>query len=187
MARDVFLAGGIRATTAEVAERAQISEGVIFHRFGSKDALFRAAVRFDPEQVPEPLAGLAARVGERDLRGVLVDVATRMLEVGRIALPVMMMSWSNPTGEYALEKMAKKRPNAHGRAIGSLVAFFEGEMRSGRLRRSNPEVLARMFVGSLHHYCLTELFGMVDTAKLPPKVYAEALVDTLLRAAGASP
>ena len=36
-----FSARGISATTAEVAERARISEGTIFHRFKSKAELFR--------------------------------------------------------------------------------------------------------------------------------------------------
>ena len=37
VARDVFLECGIRATTQDVAERAGVSEGVLFHRFKSKD------------------------------------------------------------------------------------------------------------------------------------------------------
>jgi AcrR family transcriptional regulator len=182
VAREVFLTRGIRATTAEVAERARVSEGVLFHRFRSKDALFRAAMRFDPEEVPEPMAALASRVGEHDLRAVLVDVATRMLDIGRISLPVMMMSWSNPAGDYALEKIATKRPHGYGEALASLVSFFEGEMKGGRLRPQDPEVIARMFIGSLHHYCMTELFGLLDTSRLPPRAFAESLVDTLLRA-----
>jgi AcrR family transcriptional regulator len=43
-AREIFLAKGIRATTAEVAERARVSEGILFHRFKSKEGLFRAAL-----------------------------------------------------------------------------------------------------------------------------------------------
>src|SRR4051795_786207 len=71
-ARDVFLEHGIRATTAEVAVRARISEGTIFHRFKSKDALFRAAMRFEPEKGPELVEALMPRVGEADLRRSLV-------------------------------------------------------------------------------------------------------------------
>src|SRR4051812_49628526 len=89
-ARDVFLEHGIRATTAEVAVRARISEGTIFHRFKSKDALFRAAMRFDPEQGPQLIEGLLPRVGADELRGSLIVLGLRLLELGRVILPVMM-------------------------------------------------------------------------------------------------
>ena len=56
VAREVFLERGIQATTGEVAKRAGASEGTIFHRFGSKDALFRAAMRVDPCAMPNIVA-----------------------------------------------------------------------------------------------------------------------------------
>ena len=43
-AREVFLERGIQATTAEVAERAGVSEGSVFKRFKTKSELFRAAM-----------------------------------------------------------------------------------------------------------------------------------------------
>src|SRR6478609_5715637 len=52
VARDVFLERGIRATTLEVAERAGVSEGALFHRFKSKEALFSAAMDFDHDEAP---------------------------------------------------------------------------------------------------------------------------------------
>src|SRR5690349_10683369 len=77
-ARDVFLEHGIRATTAEVAVRARFSEGTIFHRFKSKDALFRAAMRFEPEKGPQLIEALLPRVGEADLRASLIALGTRL-------------------------------------------------------------------------------------------------------------
>lgn len=177
----MFLERGIRATTADVAERAGISEGAIFHRFRSKDALFRAAMRFDPEQLPDVIATLPSRVGEPDLRATLVDVATRMLEVGRVALPVMMMSWSNPAGEYALAKLPK-RTSGYGRVLRAVRAFFEGEVESGRLRPAAPDLLARIFMGSLHHYCWSEIL-LGSSGATSPRDFAEGLVDVLFRAA----
>ena len=48
-AREVFLERGIRATTLEVAQRARVSEGSLFHRFKTKEALFRAALRLEED------------------------------------------------------------------------------------------------------------------------------------------
>ena len=46
-ARDVFLERGILATSAEVAQRAGVSEGSLFKRFKTKADLFRAAMGLD--------------------------------------------------------------------------------------------------------------------------------------------
>ena len=182
VARGVFLERGIRATTAEVAERAGIAEGTVFMRFKSKDALFRAAMCIDPNKLPPFVEALSGRVGKGDLRRTLVEFATSALEVSRHALPVMLMSWSNPGGEYALEK-ATERSEGYRRGFSAVRRFFEGEMRAGRLGPCNAELLTRIFMGSLHHYCLSELFLAQEEGKrLSPTAFAEGLVDMLLRA-----
>jgi AcrR family transcriptional regulator len=185
VARDVFLARGIRATTAEVAERAQISEGTIFHRFKSKDALFRAAMRFEPQEIPRLIESLTPRAGSRDLRQTLVELATRLVQFGRIALPVMMMSWSNPSGEYSLEKLLNKQVCFDG-PLRALTAFFEGEMATGRIRQQSAEVLARVLLGTVRDYCMLELF-LGERSGMPPDVFVEHLVDLVLRAAVPEP
>jgi len=180
VARAVFLENGIRATTAEVAARAGISEGTIFHRFQSKDALFRAAVRFDPDEVPAFLVLLPARAGKEDLRATLVEVATRLLEKGRVAIPLMMMAWSNPTGDYALAKMAK-RGEGYRRMVRPVQEYFEAEARLGRLTTADPELLARVFWGSIHHFCMTELCVVgAPFFHLGPEDYVAGLVNLIL-------
>jgi AcrR family transcriptional regulator len=186
IAREVFLERGIRATTGEVAERAGVSEGTLFHRFKSKEALFREAMRFDPDQIPAPLADIVEKAGKGDLRATLLDAATRMLAIGRIALPMMMMAWSNPSSEYSLVNM-KEKPQGYRRAFTKLCEFFTREIAAGRLRHdSNPEALARIFMGSLHHYCMTELvFASEPSPRLLPDAYVMALVELLLHGAAA--
>jgi len=44
-AREVFIAQGFdRATTKQIAEQAGVSEGILFHQFGSKVGLFKALI-----------------------------------------------------------------------------------------------------------------------------------------------
>jgi AcrR family transcriptional regulator len=180
VAREVFLELGIRATTSEVAARAGIAEGTIFHRFKSKEELFRAAMNFDPDQVIAIVEGLAASAGRGDLRQNLVGVAQRFLEFGHIAMPVMMMSWSNPESQLCAERTSERR-SRYERTIGALSGFFATEMSAGRLRRADPEVMSRMLIGSLHHFCMTELF-MGQSSKLASHEFAEHVVDVLLAA-----
>lgn len=177
-ARDVFLEHGIRATTAEVALRARISEGTIFHRFKSKDALFRAAMRFDPEQGPHIIEELMPRVGSPDLRASLVGFGYGLLDAGRVILPVMMMSWSNPSGEYSLEKIMNRR-EGFSQPLRSLTAFLRAEMDLERLPRMDVEVLGRAFLGGLRDYCMTELLFRDDPSRPTKEVFVQGLVDLL--------
>ncbi|MDB4941562.1 MAG: Transcriptional regulator, TetR family protein [Labilithrix sp.] len=178
-ARDVFLEHGIRATTAEVALRAKVSEGTIFHRFKSKDALFRAAMRFDPTQGPAVVAALVPPAGVPDLRGALVRLGLELLELGRVVLPVMMMSWSNPSGEYSLEKlMTKKHPKP---PLAPLAVMLEAEMASGRLQRANVHILVRAFVGAIRDYTMSALLDITDPDRPAPRPFVEGLVDLLFR------
>ena len=177
-ARDVFLEHGIRATTAEVALRARISEGTIFHRFKSKDALFRAAMRFDPEQGPRIIEELMPRVGSPDLRASLVGFGHALLDAGRVILPVMMMSWSNPSGDYSLEKIMMRREGFE-QPLRSLTTFLSAEMDLERLPRSDVEVLGRAFLGGLRDYCMTELLFRDDPHHPMKEVFVQGLVDLL--------
>lgn len=180
VAREVFLERGIQATTGEVAERAGVSEGTLFHRFSSKEQLFRSAMRFDPDAAPAFIETLTTQSAEGvDLRSRLRMLAERLLELGRIAVPVTMMAWSNPSGEYRLEKMLD-RAEGHRRAFGALRAFFEREIRkAGSGSRSDPEVLTRILMGSLHHYCLTSLLGVNAQGDFATPQFVAGLVEVL--------
>jgi AcrR family transcriptional regulator len=177
VAREVFLELGIRATTAEVARRAGISEGAVFRRYHSKACLFGRAMSFDPEAAPALLEGLRERLGQGDLRVTLTELAERLLQLGRIALPVMMMLWSNPEAETAGQTC--ERGERYQRAFGALRAFLAAEMELGRLQPNNPELLARVFMGTLHNYCMTELLSPTAQPRLPAPVLIQGLVDLL--------
>ena len=182
VAREVFLELGIRATTSEVAARAGIAEGTIFHRFKSKEELFRAAMNFDPDAAVVLAQELAGRAGERDLRDTLVEFAERFMELGRIAMPVMMMSWSNPENMCGADRTSE-RATRYRKVINWIAGFFEHELQSGRLRAVEPEVMARMFIGSLHHYCMIELFVGAGSEHFTHRQFAEHVVDVLLGSA----
>jgi AcrR family transcriptional regulator len=174
VAREVFLELGFRATTSEVAKRAGVAEGTIFHRFNSKEQLFRSAMNFDPEKVlafVESLPGLAGRSPARD---ILIEFAEQFMRFGRVALPVMMMSWSNPDAELCDSRGARYR-----RVLLAVSGYFHAEMRAGRLRLTNPEVPARMLLGSLHQFCMSELFSR-DASALSLTEFATEVVDVLL-------
>jgi AcrR family transcriptional regulator len=182
IAREVFLELGIRATTAEVAARAGVAEGTIFLRFKSKSELFRAAMQFDPDQVLAFVEALPGRAGEPDLRATLLGFAEEFLRLGRVAVPVMMMAWSNPEQTPCLDRTSE-RAQRYRRVITALRRFFELELQSGRLRQGDAEVLARMLMGSLHQFVMGEVFAAGPVGRLDAAQYAGEVVDVLLRSA----
>lgn len=183
-AREIFLERGIQATTAEVAERAGVSEGSIFKRFKSKLDLFRAAMGdqfFEPEWVRD----LPGRVGKGDVRENLFAIGMGMVTFFRALMPMMMMSWSNPAPNGLPHAFQGPNP-APVRALKQLIGYFEAEMREGRLRRQDPEIAARAFVGAINHFVFFEVVHHASgELPLAAESYIRGLVDLLW--AGISP
>jgi AcrR family transcriptional regulator len=174
-ARHIFLERGIRATTAEVAERAGVSEGSVFKRFKSKTELFRAAMG---DQIGEPafLRNLPGRVGQGDVREHLFGLGMEMIAFFRELIPLMMMSWSNPAPNGLPSHIAGPNPPPI-RSLKLLAGYFEAEMRAGRVRRQDPEVVARVFLGSVHTFAFFELLHRAN-GELPmgDETYVRGLV-----------
>jgi AcrR family transcriptional regulator len=177
-ARQLFLEKGIRASTVEVARRAGVSEGSIFRRFPTKALLFRKAMEPVLEE-PQFLRSLEACVCEGDLQQNLVDVGLEIVEFFRVILPLMMMAWSNPDSDGAHPLLNDPNP-APIRAFKRLASFFEAEIRARRLRRHDPEILARAYIGGIQNYVFFEtLMKGRERMPLPAELYVRGLVDLL--------
>ncbi|HMJ12775.1 MAG TPA: TetR/AcrR family transcriptional regulator [Polyangiaceae bacterium] len=174
-AREVFLARGIRATTAEVAERAGVSEGSIFKRFKSKLELFEAAMG-SPDEDPEFIRELSRRVGQGDMRENLYELGREIESHFRRAVPLVMMSWSNPGPDGTPVRLNGPSP-APVRVLKALIEYFDAEVRVGRLRPADPEVAARSFLGAIQNFVVFEvLFGPQPDLHLTSDAYVRALV-----------
>jgi AcrR family transcriptional regulator len=177
-AREVFLERGIQATTAEVALRAGVSEGSVFKRFKSKFELFRSAM-FEAVEEPAWLRDLPARIGRGEVRDQLTDLGLEIIAFFRQIMPLVMMSWSNPSPK-GLPALLEGPDPPPIRAVRQISGYFEAEMRNGRLRRFDPEVVARTFLGGLNQYVFSELL-LKDLGELPlpPETYVRGLVQLL--------
>lgn len=183
-ARDVFLEHGIRATTAEVARRAGVSEGTLFKRFHTKQGLFEAAMTRSFEEDAQRFVGtLMTRVGKGTLRGELEEVALRGVDFFRKIVPLHMMSWSNP-GKDGLPTTPRLEGREHPALGGRRLfeAYFEAERRLGRLRNVDVGVLARAFMGAVYNFAAMEvMLAADDPLPMPAETFARGLVDILLR------
>ena len=183
-ARAVFLEKGVEATTAEVARRAGISEGSIFNRFKTKDDLFRAAMETKLDASPW-MSELEARVGKGDVRDQLVQIGLQAIDFFREVLPLGMMNWANK--RVCMEVPAGVEPPPV-RSLRRMAGYFEAEMRLGRLRRYDPEIVARSFVGALVSFVFLETtFATATTLPLPAPTYVRGHVDLFMSGLAADP
>jgi AcrR family transcriptional regulator len=180
-AREVFLEKGVNATTAEVARRAGVSEGSIFKRFRTKDELFRASME-GQFQVAPFLEGLQARVGQGEIREQLYEIGLGGIAFFRKLVPMVMMSWSHPPTH-----LKEANPPALV-AIRQMSSYLEAEMRLGRVRRVDPEVLARQFLGALwHHVFLDVLLEIHEVMPMPAESFLRGFLDQLWRGVAPEP
>lgn len=162
-----------------MAEKAGISEGLIFHRFKTKEGLFRAAMNLPEEALPDLLLHAVEKLHGMELREALMRLASAVLEIGKVGIPLMMMSWSNPN---VCNDMPYDKNKARFREVMKrLAVYFESQMESGKLRHVDPEIIARTFLGSLHHYCMTRILaGNEAGAIIPEGMFVRGLVDLVL-------
>lgn len=177
-ARAVFLERGIRATTADVAARAGVSEGSIFKRWKTKEELFHGAMRVDE------LAGHAAEralsvlePGRRDVREQLYDLALELIGMFRAIMPAMMMSWSNRDETFARLQRDDSPPL---RMYGRVMAYLSAEIAEGRLAPVDVEIITRCLLGSIQNYVFFEtLMRARREEPTPADTFARRLVDAL--------
>jgi AcrR family transcriptional regulator len=183
-ARQVFLEKGTQATTAQVAERAGVSEGTLFKRFGTKADLFRSAMNLEGPLEPAGFARIHELAGTNEVEENLVALAHDLIAFFEKLLPLMTMQWSNPRLAGRIPSHLAVADPPPLQAQRKLAAYLDAEVALGRATVSNTSALARAFLGGLNAYVFFELMiarphpGNV-TAKLNPDEYVRSFVSAL--------
>lgn len=173
-ARETFLEHGIQATTAEIARRAGISEGTIFRRFENKQTLFLTCMGI---QDPAFFSTIDEIAGQGDLNENLVRLGDEMLDFFDELIPKISMI----TSSGMMHELASDPQNIPPvRGLKKLTNFFAIEMKKGRIRKADPEIVARMWVSTLHHYAFQEFVGLHRFMPLPRQTYLRGIVDLML-------
>jgi AcrR family transcriptional regulator len=170
-ARAVFLARGVTATTAEVAQRCGIGEATLFRRFPSKADLLREAMILGP---PPWLEALPELSGKGDPRETLITLGTRILDFYRKALPLVPVALSNPSVSFLRRHEALRRS-----AIRTLTGFFAAEVRTGRIRLPDERFAARLFVGAILGFMLFAVAEEEVDEQPGRAAFLESLADTM--------
>ena len=175
-AREVFLRRGLHATTEEVAARAGVSEGLLYHRFGNKERLFREAMELPAGSRPECLAALGAE-SSADVREVLQRTALGLIEWGMMEMPLLMMSWSNrdnPSIQSRLEAANDPPLHAH-RAVRDYLSRMRG--RGALVPETDADAMALAFLGGVRGFVFLRVVYGARRARQTqtPEAFAVAL------------
>ncbi|MGM0574240.1 MAG: TetR/AcrR family transcriptional regulator [Myxococcota bacterium] len=175
VARDVFLEHGAGVSTAVIARELGISEGSIYKRFPTKDALFRAALGLPDCAFVDAWPD---RVGEGDPRANLVEMGDALVEYFRELLPRMVMVCSRPHSDPHEALRAQEHPPPV-RIIEALVAYLEGEREAGRVGAVDAPVTARMLLGALQNHAFFQTVGLRGLRAPDAEDLVRGVVDTL--------
>jgi len=145
IARSAFVEKGPAASTREIARRANISEGVIFQRFGTKAELYFAAMAppvLDFTKIPSRKAS-PDKAYQR-----MESLVRRMVEYFRETVPVMgpLMTQS----EFRFEEFARRQPKSSLVMLRhDLMKLLTEEQRCGNLAPGpvGPMVLLIISIG----------------------------------------
>jgi AcrR family transcriptional regulator len=182
-AREVFLEHGIQAPTSVIAERAGISEGTIFRRFETKETLFHSAMGIPHD--PAWFAMTEELAEHEDVEEALLILGEEMIDFFTDMIPKLSMLMSCGAAEPHMFNENSDAPPI--RAIRKLTHFFDAQQKARRLQNFDPEIGARMFLGSIFHYCFAEVAGINQFVPMPQKSYVRGVVDTILRGVASNP
>lgn len=167
-ARRLFAEKGVENTTIkDIADGAGVAQGLLYHYFRGKDELFWAIIaRDNPFSM---MSELLAHAGDRPTREVLVEAATRMYALVTERAETFRIVAREVTTRPEMQQGFKV---VQALAMGLFTGYLEKRIAAGELRPHNPDVSARMLVGS---FIAGYVLGMGTQA------YAAEAVDTLLR------
>lgn len=156
-ARRVFTQQGAQAGARAVAEAAGISQTVLFQRFGTKEALFFAAMLPRPMNV-DAILGALPEPGAPAARQHLLAIAARFFAEIRAALPGTLRGALHPAYPKALE--AAHRTGGEESLLAALTTRLRVLQERGDLAANlDPLAAAEGLVALLHGLALGDVLG----------------------------
>jgi AcrR family transcriptional regulator len=175
-AESVFSEKGYeRATTRDIAERADVSEGTLYNYFGSKSDLLNAVAQSFADDITSEIAQIEAG----NLQDMMAELLSARLRSGRERRLLMLFLYEarlNPDLHQTFFQGAMEQ------IISSTEARFSELMESGVMRPLNPKVAARAISATVMGFAALYEMGQYGKGKdnFSPNQWGEALTDLFL-------
>lgn len=185
---ELFSKNGFSGTTTKkIAEAAGISEAIIFRHFSSKDELYQAILHSKvceggEHQFPwEGNSELLAAMERNDDLEVFYQLAVRALEKHQADQDFMRLVFYSALEDH---KMARDFVRDFiSRLYDFIGSYIEKRQKAGAMRRLNPRIAVRAFMGMLIHHSLNNILwdperALLDiTTETAARNFAEILVN----------
>lgn len=177
-ALQVFVEHGYNASIDTVATRANVARQTIYNHFGSKEALFSAALE---KAIVDLFASV--RTGDGSLRERLIrfgmELRERALTLESIKLQRLLIAEAPRFPALASGFFEQCFRGAYAQ----MAPVFEEGIAAGTLRRDDPVEMARFFVEMVVGLDRTRmLYGGEPPAATGEKKYVTRVVDFFMRA-----
>ncbi len=157
VAMSLFSAKGFEGTTTrEIARAARVSEAIIFRHFATKEDLYAAIIDFIIQGHSQRFfADLNEAMSRRDDFGVFQTLASRILETHRQEPQLMRLLLFSGLEGHKLSQLfmeTQVRP-----VYQQLSEYVARRTREKALRKADPMVLTRAFLGMVSHHSLIQM------------------------------
>lgn len=178
VAAEIFADQGYKgATTREIAEKARVNEAIIFRHFPSKEDLYWGVIEEMLSHGGRSHRELDERLDQSaDLRQLLFTLASEMLQRDtRLARLSLYSALEN-------HKLSQRFFRTYvAKYYEMLAEHLRKRMEKGELRRMDPLLAARGFLGMIgNHFMVQEILGGKRYQKFNPQRVAETLTDIWL-------
>ncbi len=173
----LFAAKGFNGTkTREIAERAGVSEALVFKHFPTKKHLY-AAILAEQSPVPRMLSEIKKLADRREDVQVFTLIANTIILRGVPDPDLMRLLLFSALEGHKLSDMFFQN---HVRVFHEFLAnYIDRRIRDGAFRKVDSLLVARAFMGMLiEHRLLTLLFRM--PVSNPPETIVATFVDLFL-------
>lgn len=181
-ALEVFATKGFeKATNKDIAGAAGIgSPGLIYHYFKDKADLFQQVMEQRTPTLQLLLHGdMLMDLPPREALTLVGNVFIQTIQ-NRTTIKIIRLIFGEAVRYPAVAEVVNRI--GPGRGFALLRRYLERQMDAGRLRRMDPGVAARCFIGPLIAFMATrEVFPQPDSQTLRPETMVAGLIDIFLR------
>jgi AcrR family transcriptional regulator len=180
VAAELFsLRGFTGTTTKEIADRAGVSQAMIFRHFPSKEAIYSAILDHKVKQAAERIRGhLQDAAGRKDDEAFFGALAVDLLDLYANDPSLIRLLLFSALEGHELSEMYYKTMSSQVRE--HVRAYLKQRIEDGAFHEIDPLASARAFMGMILHHAQVSALYKIDDVKVSHRQLAEYFVEVFL-------